>query len=393
MRVPKYRKNPDGRAFSQVNKKRYYFGRYGSADSKRRYKEFVADLVKEPTPPDTSSRIGMTVAELAAEYLPHAETYYSGSREFNNVSVAVRDFVYLHGERQARHLTPLDLLEYQRKLVAGEYVRTSVNARLARVRRWLKWCVSRQLLSTAVFQSLCSVEGLRAGRTTAIESPPVQPVSLEVVEKTLAHVAPVVATMARVQYLCGMRPDEVCRMRACDLDMTGEVWLYRPEAHKNTWRGQSLIKAIPAAAQKLLAAWIPVDPTAWIFTTRASVEWWATQVPRKSKVWPHELRARRKAAKRATHRRYTSATYGKAIRSGIERANARGANLPHWSPNQLRHTIAAELSRTIGQQAAQRWLGHARLDTTALYAGLHAAELVQIAKTLEEIAARAADGS
>ncbi len=34
--------------------------------------------------------------------------------------------------------------------------------------------------------------------------------------------------MVRLQRLTGMRPAEVCILRKCDIDTTGDVWLYRP---------------------------------------------------------------------------------------------------------------------------------------------------------------------
>lgn len=380
MRVPKYRRNPDGRAFVQVNKKRFYLGTFDTPESKKAYRDFIAQLMGRPELPPTASAAGLTVSELAMHYLAHAESYYGDSGEFRNVSVAVTDFVKLFATEAGPKLGPLHLLKYQEALVSGGYARKTINARLSRVKRCLKWCASRQLIEPAIYHGACTVDGLRAGRSDATELPPVQPVPLATVETTLKYVAPVVAAMARTQYLCGMRPSEVCRMRLVDIDRSGDVWIYRPADHKNTWRGKVLVKAIPAAAQKILTPWLTDDLNAWIFTPAASVEWWAQQTRKK--------KARRKPAKAS--RRYTSCTYGKAIGYGVKRANRAGEKIADWSPNQLRHSIAGELSRKLGQQAAQRWLGHARLDTTAIYAQLNADELVGIAKALEEIESLAA---
>ena len=43
--------------------------------------------------------------------------------------------------------------------------------------------------------------------------------------------------MVRLQLLSGARPGEMVILRPCDIDMSGKVWLYRPELHKNSWRG------------------------------------------------------------------------------------------------------------------------------------------------------------
>jgi site-specific recombinase XerC len=42
--------------------------------------------------------------------------------------------------------------------------------------------------------------------------------------------------------------------------------------------------------------------------------------------------------------------------------------LPHWSPNQLRHSAATEIGRQFGLEAAQVVLGHSRADVTQVYA-------------------------
>jgi integrase len=44
------------------------------------------------------------------------------------------------------------------------------------------------------------------------------------------------------------------------------------------------------------------------------------------------------------------------------------AGVPHWHPNQLRHTHATEVRRRFGLEAAQVMLGHARADVTQVYA-------------------------
>ena len=42
--------------------------------------------------------------------------------------------------------------------------------------------------------------------------------------------------------------------------------------------------------------------------------------------------------------------------------------LPHWHPNQLRHTAATEIRRQFGLEAAQVIFGHAKADVTQIYA-------------------------
>ena len=72
----------------------------------------------------------------------------------------------------------------------------------------------------------------------------------ELVQAILPHVATPVVAMIKLQLLTGMRPGEVVILRACDLDMTGAIWLYRPGSdqargvHKTAWRDHERIIAV-----------------------------------------------------------------------------------------------------------------------------------------------------
>ena len=63
---------------------------------------------------------------------------------------------------------------------------------------------------------------------------------------------PVVADMVRFQRLTGCRPGEVCQIRPCDVDRSGEVWEYRPESHKTEHHGLERIIYIGPKAQDVL---------------------------------------------------------------------------------------------------------------------------------------------
>ena len=53
--------------------------------------------------------------------------------------------------------------------------------------------------------------------------------------------------------------------------------------------------------------------------------------------------------------------------------------MPHWHPNQLRHTFATEVRQAYGLEAAQVLLGHARADVTQVYAERDLALAVRVA--------------
>src|SRR5206468_13023010 len=88
-----------------------------------------------------------------------------------------------------------------------------------------------------IYHGLLAVRGLQRGRSDARETVPVSPVSRSVVTETLPLVRPTVADMVLLQLETGMRSGELVIMRACDIDMAGKVWLYRPPCHKTLHHG------------------------------------------------------------------------------------------------------------------------------------------------------------
>lgn len=130
--------------------------------------------------------------------------------------------------------------------------RRYINDNVDRIRRIFKWAVSEELVPAAVHQALQTVAGLRKGRTAARENPGVRPVSDGLVEATLRYLPAVVADMVRFQRLTGARPAEVCMIRPCDLDATGEIWRYVPEFHKTEHHDRERIIFIGPKAQDVL---------------------------------------------------------------------------------------------------------------------------------------------
>ena len=70
---------------------------------------------------------------------------------------------------------------------ASGLARTSVNARVNRIRRAFRWAASVELVPASVVQALGTVAGLQKGRTDAREARPIGPVPIERVEATLPH--------------------------------------------------------------------------------------------------------------------------------------------------------------------------------------------------------------
>ena len=116
-----------------------------------------------------------------------------------------------------------------------------------------------------VYQGLQTVPGLRFGRTTARETPPVRPVADAAVDTTLPFVSPPVQAMVRLQKLTGMRPCEVVIMCACDIDRSDAIWIYEPVHHKNRWRGHTRTVPLGPRAEKILTPYLGKGPDQFFF--------------------------------------------------------------------------------------------------------------------------------
>lgn len=219
----------------------------------------------------------------------------------------------------------------------------------------------------SVHQALATVAGLRQGRTSARESKPVPPVADAIVEATLPFLSAPVQAMVQLQRLTGCRPGEICLMRPCDVEMSAEVWCYRPAAHKTEHRGHERRIYLGPRAQNVLTPWLKRPSSDYCFSPaeaeaqRRS----ARQVARKTPLhYGNRPGSNRKAKpRRPPGKQYSPDSYRRAIARAC-----RLAKVPVWCPNQLRHTRATELRRLHGLDAAQVVLGHSEAFVTQIYA-------------------------
>jgi integrase len=270
--------------------------------------------------------------------------------------------------------------------------RTTVNARINRIRRVFRWGVSVELMPAPVIQALETVRGLQRGRSSAKEPAEIMPVPIERVEATLPHLNRVVAAMVRIQLLTGCRAEEIMIMRGCDLTPGEPNWEYRPAWHKTAWRGKDRVIIVGPKAQAIVRQFLKADLQAFLFDPRDVVAAHHAERARKrkSRPAPSEIARRIKARPgrgRADH--YDRRTYRQAVIRACDRAflhpvlskikpkeltaHQRGQlkewrRKQRWSPLQLRHTAATAIRSQFGLEASQVVLGHARCDVTQVYA-------------------------
>ncbi|MBL8829597.1 MAG: site-specific integrase [Planctomycetaceae bacterium] len=386
-KAPSYRLHMGtGQAFVQHRGKRFYLGVHGSERSHEKYRQFVAELMARPNIAPVVElvvpQVSVTIVELTAAYREWAKTYYRKNGEptghLQRVWAATAALAKLYGRLSAQEFGPLKLQAMQQSLIASGLSRTYINSLVGDIRRLFPWASANELLPVAVYQSLTTVNGLKQGRSAAVETAPVGPVDDAVVEATLPHLSPVVADMIRLQRLTGMRPCEVCLLRPIDIDRTGQVWAYCPSRHKTEHRGKERRVPLGPKAHALLAPYMLREAGAFCFSPIDS-ERQRAEARRQSRQTPltPSQRARRGKSnrKRPPCERYDVASYRRAIARAVARANRARAEatpkldpLPEWHPNQLRHSAATAIRRQFGLEAAQVTLGHSSADITQIYA-------------------------
>jgi integrase len=368
-------------------------GQHGTPESRAEYVRVLAEWEAAGRTLLRSRPAGrLSVNELILAYYRHAEAYYRHpdgrpTSEVANVRRALRWPKRLYGHRAAADFDSLALEALRGEMIAANLCRNRVNKDVARIKRMFRWGVAKKLVPVEVHQLLSAVEGLRAGRSAAVETEPVRPAAWEAVQAVLPHLRPQVAAMVLLQYHTGMRPGEVQVLRGMDLDTSGRVWRYRPGsdqgrhgAHKTAWRGHDRTVLIGPRGQEVLRPWLRLNLTEYLFQPREAeaARDAERRRGRKTPLTPSQAARRAKAhPQRRPGPRYTPSSYAAAVAAGVEAANRRlldfgpqrpGDLVPHFSPNQLRHAKATEVRREAGLDAARAVLGHRTPVVTEVYA-------------------------
>lgn len=380
-----------GQAVVRLNGRDFYLGRFGSAKAKAEYDRRIAEWLaggRQAPGPTAHTR---TVAEVILAYWQHAQTHYrmpdgSPGGELGLVRLALRPLKALYGRTAASEFGPLALKAVREQFIKAGQSRPVVNKNVNRIRRVFKWATENELVPPSVFHGLQAVAGLQKGRTSAREPEPIGPVSDAVVEATLAFCGPIVADMVRLQRLTGCRPGEVCILRPCDVNRTGEVWEFKLARHKSEHRGKARVILIGPKAQAILRPYLlrPADSFCFSPSEAEQARLEARHAARKT---PMSCGNRPGSNRKPKPRRAPGEVYGvheyrRALHRAVDMANAEtrkrcleqgreprdGELLRHWGPNRLRHAAATEIRQRFGLEAAQTVLGHSKADVTQVYA-------------------------
>ena len=378
LRTPSYRLHkPTGQAVVTLNGRDHYLGLHSTPESRAEYDRLLAEWLangRRRLSPAGSDGHDLTINELLLAYLRFADSYYvkhgKPTTEPDSIRVTIRPLRRLFGTTLAREFGPLQLKAVRQAFIESGLCRNEVNKRTGRIVRAFKWAVSEGLVPPSVHHGLQAVSGLRRGRADVRESKPVKPVPEAFVDAIRPHVARQVWAMVELQRLTGMRPGEVCIIRACDLDTSGKVWSFRPAVHKTEHHGRERVVYFGPQAQVVIRPWLRVDLQGYLFSPREAMEERsiARRQARSTPLTPSQRMRRKKAKpKRSPREAYDPASYYHAIRTACRRAG-----VPAWHPNQLRHNAATRLRKEFGLDTARAVLGHSSTAVTEVYAEVDA---------------------
>ena len=362
-RPPSYRLHKaSGQALVTIDRKDHYLGLHGTGESRLRYERLITAWMQgetaSPREPDESNDI--TVAEVCARYLKHAENWYvkdgEPTTELQNVKRAIRALRECYASLPAKDFSPLKLEAVRDHLVTDGLSRVNCNRYTGIVARLFRYAVAKSWsrlvwpMGWKPSRAWPKVEDARPTKQSQC-APSMMPRSRQtpfLSEQTQA--------MVKIQLATAMRPAELVSMRTGEIDRSGEVWIYRPKHHKTEHHSKSRIIPIGPRAQLLLKPWLQADPDRFIFGSQ-----------RGGGVSVTAYRFRIHLA---------------CDKAGIDR----------WSPNQLRHSGATRIRQQASLDAAQVILGHSNISMTETYAERNLDAAVRIAAEVGcDLRARPAD--
>lgn len=377
-RIPGYRLHKaSGQAVVTLNGRDIYLGAHNTEASRREYDRLVAEWMAHGRRlPCRDDDDGVSVAELLAAYVEHAKAYYrradgSQTSTVATVLAACRPVAALYAEIDAADFGPVELRTVRQRMIEHhDWCRRTCNEQVNLIRRIFRWGVEHELVPPTVLEGLRAVAGLRAGRTEARESKRVMPVDPAQVEAIRPHVSRQVWAMIELQRLTAARPGEITCMRLCDLDTSGDVWLFRPSTHKNQYRGHERIIRIGPRGQDIIGPFMAgraIDAPLFSPIEAEAERRERMHAARKTPIGYGNRPGsnRKRSPKWQPGERYTTNEYGRAIRRACD-----AAGVDRWHPHQLRHLAATELRKAHGLDVARAVLGHRSLEMADHYAEL-----------------------
>ena len=412
-RYPRKMHSASGQARIKIKGRHVYLGPFGSPESYARFEEVLRDWRQAQTAPSPPARRSdvRTVADLVDRFWTHATTYYRDrdgkpTSELGNFQSALRVVLRLYADTPRADFGPRCLKAIQRAMADGSWMnaedraraekggkgrgwsRTHINRACSRIKTFVGWCESEELVPGGTVAAFRTVPPIRSGTSGVREMPDVPPVPERDLQLTLAQMNPIPRALFEVLLLTGARPGELVRLTPADLDRSGEVevargyrvklgaslWAYQPERHKTAYKGHRRVILFGPRAQAILLPFLEGrEPARYLFSPRDALEHHRRELRRRrvSRVYSERKRAAR--PKRPPGDCWTMSALQHVINAAVTRADradraAGGTGVAHWTAHQCRHNAATRLVEQFGWEVARTILGHRSFSVTQIYA-------------------------
>ena len=365
-----------GYSIDPRNKKRIYHGQWGLRETKSKYQVWLAEYLSATTQPESQSSEDTTtpagepmLADLVTAFMQWADGYYRNPKtnlptsQHHVLRSAIRELKpWVESGMLCKDFKTKDLLAVRAAIVNRDIMPqsqftpkkklsiSSVNILICKIRLCFKKGVEFGLVPVEVFQALLCVQNLNWRTAPTLRNPePIKPAETVSLAKIQSYLKPVYQVLMKVHRTTGMRVKELVEMRWSEItpeknDPT--LYCYQPATHKNSHRGQERKIYIH---EDLIAAMKSIRKKVW----------------EKDLVWC----SCGKGINAGYHGQMTTAAYYLAIKGAIRRYNRDNKiQIARFTPLQIRHLVATEIRETDGIEAAAATLGHARLNTTEIYA-------------------------
>ena len=348
---PKLRLRTDGQAYVTLwnatlqKEERVYFGQFGSAEANAGYARWLAAwTANQNLPPVTSQQAAPTVAGVILDFLDWAEAYYVKEGQQTSEVACLRAALVplndLFGELELATLRPAHLHRYQEEGITRGWKRRTINDHLERVRRMVRWAAERELCEAELLHRLKTVRALEKGRTEAAEGEKVQLVPADHLERVLGVLREPYRTICRLHYLLGCRAEEVCELKVEDITTEGGACRIDPSSHKTQHLDQRRVIFVGKQAREVLLPLLEERSQGYLFRGKN----------------------RGRHAGRVYRGPVTVSGYRQALATACGRAQ-----VPVFTPIQVRHTSLTRIRETYGESAARAVAGHASVNTTQIY--------------------------
>jgi integrase len=381
------------------------------------YAQYLAD--KKP-----AKKRDKTLGSLIKDYTAWSQSYY----RHQDGTITAQAVIIVHALRFLKpwakmspdDFGPLKLKEVQQSMIDYKYKtvrdhhgkevevglsRKTINNYTGVIKAMFKWGVSEERVSPTIDMGLNAVLNLRKGRSAAREPQKVHAVDLRHIQAVKPFCSPIVGDMMDLQALTGMRSTELCLMTASEIDLTGEVWIYRPGCQHvarfktENQEGAFRVIALGPRARAILAPYLmrlcpllcpkgqerrPV--TAYLFSPQEA------EAIRRAEMYRRRKTPINMGNSPGTHRKacpqhqpgehYDHNSYQRAICRAIEAAQKAKVNVPYFHPHQIRHTAGTRVRSAFGLDHAKAVLGHSDINTTGIYAEIDLQKAIEAAERM-----------